>query len=218
MSAARKTKGKRCSWCGEDPLYVAYHDEEWAVPIWDSKELFAKLILDGAQAGLSWITILRRREGYYAAMDALDPERMARWSDKRIQKLLGDERIIRNRLKVESARSNAIAYLELEEEMGSFSEYLWSYVGGAPIVNRFRELSEIPAETEVSKRLSKDLKKRGFRFVGPTIVYAFLQAAGLVNDHIVSCFRHHEVQEQRVQEQGVQEQKGRRKTRKKRGG
>ncbi len=184
-----KTK-QRCDWCGSDPLYVAYHDEEWGVPERDSKALFAKLILDGAQAGLSWITILRKREHYYRAMDDLDPEKMARWTDKRIEKLLQDEGLVRNRLKMFAARQNAQAWIALEEDLGSFSDYLWGYVDGRPIVNRFQTMKELPAQTDLSKSLGKDLKKRGFNFVGPTIVYAFMQAVGMVNDHLVTCFRH----------------------------
>jgi DNA-3-methyladenine glycosylase I len=181
---------ERCDWCGSDPLYVAYHDSEWGVPVHDSKALFAKLILDGAQAGLSWITILRKRDRYYSAMDGLDPEKMACWTDRRIEKLLLDEGLVRNRLKMFSARQNAQAYLSLEAELGSFADYLWDHVDGEPIVNQFRTMQDLPAQTDLSKQLGKDLKKRGFNFVGPTIVYAFMQAVGLVNDHLVTCFRH----------------------------
>mgnify|MGYP002713123281 CR=1 FL=1 len=180
----------RCDWCGSDPLYVAYHDAEWGVPIRDSKDLFAKLILDGAQAGLSWITILRKREHYYEAMDGLDPEKMARWTDRRIEKLLQDERLVRNRLKMLAARQNARAFLALESDLGSFADYLWGYVDGEPLVHHFRTVEDLPAQTELSRRIGKDLKKRGFNFVGPTIVHAFMQAVGMVNDHLVTCFRH----------------------------
>jgi DNA-3-methyladenine glycosylase I len=183
---------RRCSWCESDPLYISYHDSEWGVPVRDSKALFAKLILDGAQAGLSWITILRKRDNYYRAMNGLDPEKMARWTDKRIEKLLLDEGLVRNRLKMFSARQNARAWLELEAGPGSFSDYLWDHVDGQPIVNHFRRMDELPAQTALSQQIGKDLKKRGFNFVGPTIVYAFMQAVGMVNDHVVDCFRHGE--------------------------
>ena len=182
----------RCDWCGSNPLYVAYHDEEWGVPVHDSQALFAKLILDGAQAGLSWITILRKREHYYRAMDGLDPAKMARWTDQRIERLLQDEGLVRNRLKMLAARQNAQAFVRLEEELGSFSEYLWDHVNGQPIVHHYRSMSELPAQTELSQKLGKDLKKRGLNFVGPTIVYAFMQAVGMVNDHLTTCFRHPE--------------------------
>lgn len=163
------------------------------MPEYRSKALFAKLVLDGAQAGLSWITILRKRENYYRAMNDLDPVKMARWTDKKIEKLLQNEGLVRNRLKILSARQNARAYLKLEEDMGSFGEHLWGFVDGEPIVNRFETLEELPAETELSRRISKDLKRRGFQFVGPTIIYAFMQAVGMVNDHLVSCFRYREL-------------------------
>lgn len=185
---------ERCGWSVSHPLMVAYHDREWGVPVRDDRELFAKLILDGAQAGLSWLTILKRREGYERAFDGLDPEVIARYGDRDVERLLGDPGIIRNRQKVASAIDNARAYLALREELGSFSDHLWSFVGGEPIVNRFRAGSEVPAESEASRRMSKDLKGRGFSFVGPTILYAFMQAVGMVNDHLVTCFRHQEVQ------------------------
>jgi DNA-3-methyladenine glycosylase I len=177
------TAMKRCAWVPlEDPLYVAYHDEEWGTPEHDERRLFELLTLEGAQAGLSWSTILHKREGYRRAFRGFDPAKVARLD---ADKLLQDAGIVRNRLKVESAISNARAVLEL----GSLDEYLWSFVGGEPIVNRPRTLAEIPAETPLSKALSKDLKKRGFRFVGPTVCYAFMQAVGLVDDHTVDCFR-----------------------------
>lgn len=192
---AMKSEAKtRCGWPGDDELYVAYHDHEWGVPEFGSKALFAKLVLDGAQAGLSWLTILRKRENYYRAMNDLDPARMARWTSKSIDKLMQNDGLVRNRLKIMAARQNARAYLKLEEELGSFGMYLWDFVDGAPIVNRFETLEELPAETELSRRISKDLRGRGFKFVGPTIVYAFMQAVGMVNDHLVSCFRYQEVQ------------------------
>lgn len=183
----------RCPWCGTDPLYVHYHDTVWGVPEYDSKALFAKLILDGAQAGLSWITILRRQEGYMAVFDGLDPEKLARYTDKKLEKILLDERIIRNRLKVFAARTNARAYLDMMDQGIDFSEHLWSFVDGKPIVNKLRLITDFQATSPISDALSKDLKKRGFTFVGSTIVYAFMQAVGMYNDHLVTCFRHKEV-------------------------
>jgi DNA-3-methyladenine glycosylase I len=187
----------RCTWCGTDPLYVAYHDEEWGVPVRDDRKLFEFLVLEGAQAGLAWITILRKRENYRKAYDDFDPGKIARWRQARIEKLLRDPGIVRNRLKVEGAKRNARAYLDLVEETGSFSDWLWDFVGGQPKVNRFRSLKEIPAETEEARAMSKALKKRGFTFVGPTICYAFMQATGLVNDHVVDCYRWKQVQRKR---------------------
>ena len=183
----------RCAWCGEDPLYVAYHDEEWGVPVLDDQTLFEFLILEGAQAGLSWSTILNKRDGYRRAFDGFDPEKVARYGERKIAELLADSGIVRNRLKVRSAVSNAQAFLEVQEERGSFSDYIWSFVEGVPIQNRWRSLSEIPAKTPLAETISKDLKKRGFRFVGPTIVYAHMQATGMVNDHVVGCFRYQEI-------------------------
>jgi len=180
----------RCPWAGDDPLYVAYHDEEWGVPVHDDRRLFEKLVLEGAQAGLSWITILRRREGYRAAFDGFDPAVVARYDAAKIEALLQDPGIIRNRLKVESAVNNAQRFLEVQAEFGSFDAYVWGWVDGKQQVNQWHTLSEIPAETETSRALSKDLKKRGFKFVGPTIMYAHMQAQGLVDDHLVTCFRH----------------------------
>ncbi len=182
----------RCEWPGSDPLYVRYHDEEWGVPVHDDRRLFEFLILDGAQAGLSWITILRKREAYRRAFDGFDAEKMARYRAARVRRLLADPGIVRNRLKIESAVRNAKAFLEVRRELGSFDEYIWSFVGGRTIQNRFRTLGEIPATSAESDAMSKDLKKRGFSFVGSTICYAFMQAAGLVNDHVVGCFRHRE--------------------------
>ena len=177
---------KRCGWVPSgDAAYVAYHDEEWGLPSHDERHLFELLTLEGAQAGLSWSTILNKRDGYRAAFANFDAERVARFSRKDVERLLGDPGIVRNRLKVESAVNNARCVLELE----SLDAYLWEFVGGEPIVNQWRSLAEIPAETDLSKAMSKDLKKRGFRFVGPTVCYAFMQAVGLVNDHVVSCFR-----------------------------
>jgi DNA-3-methyladenine glycosylase I len=173
-----------------DPLYVAYHDDEWGVPEHDERRLFELLTLEGAQAGLSWSTILRKREGYRRAFAGFDPEAVARFDERRVEELLLDSGIVRNRMKVESTVINARRVLEVREEHGSLDEYLWQFVGGEPIVNRWRELAELPAQTAESKAMSKDLKRRGFAFVGPTVCYAFMQAAGLVNDHVTTCFRY----------------------------
>lgn len=182
---------RRCEWAPEgDPLYLAYHDEEWGVPSRDDHHLFELLVLEGAQAGLSWATILRKREGYRRAFAGFDPERVARFGPADVERLLGDTGIVRNRLKIESAVANAHATLAVQEQHGSLAAYLWDVVGGKPKVNRWTSLGEIPSETEESRALSKDLKRRGFRFVGPTVCYAFMQAAGLVNDHVVDCFRY----------------------------
>ncbi len=183
----------RCSWPGEDPLYVAYHDEEWGVPESDDRALFEKLLLDGFQAGLSWITILRKREAFRRAFDGFDPERMASYRPARLARLMADPGIVRNRAKIEAAVRSARAYLRLVEEEGSFSRFLWGFVGGAPRVNHFRSLRQVPAETAESRAMSKALRERGFGFVGPTICYAFMQATGMVNDHLVTCFRHREL-------------------------
>jgi len=172
---------------------LAYHDEEWGVPSHDDRHLFELLTLEGAQAGLSWSTILRKRDGYSRAFVGFDPEEVARFNSEDVERLLGDPGIVRNRLKVESAVSNAARVLEVREELGSFDAYVWSFVDGTPIVGRFRTLQELPAETDLSRALSRDLKRRGFRFVGPTVCYAFMQAAGLVNDHVVGCFRFREL-------------------------
>ena len=180
---------ERCAWCGDDPLYLAYHDEEWGVPLHDDRRLFELLILEGAQAGLAWITILRKREGYRRAFEGFDPQVVARYEDARLDELMGDPGIVRNRLKIKAARTNARAFLDLQEEHGSFDRFLWSYVGGAPLRNRPASGGEIPAETPLSQQISRDLRRAGMTFVGPTIVYAYLQSAGLVNDHVTSCFR-----------------------------
>jgi len=176
-----------------DPLYLAYHDEEWGVPSHDDRYLFEMLTLEGAQAGLSWSTILRKREGYRRAFDGFDASRVARFDRRRVERLLQNASIVRNRAKVESAVANAREVLAVQQELGTLDVYLWSFVGGNPIQNRWTAVREIPAETLESKAMSKDLKKRGFRFVGPTVCYAFMQAAGLVNDHEVTCFRYREV-------------------------
>jgi DNA-3-methyladenine glycosylase I len=181
---------RRCAWVPEeDPLYVAYHDEEWGVPSHDERHLFEMLVLEGAQAGLSWSTILRKREGYREAFAGFDPEKVARFGEREVSWLMLDERIVRNRLKIESAIENARAVLELD----SLDEFLWSFVGGESLVNAWKTVAESPAETAESKAMSKELKRRGFRFVGPTVCYAFMQACGLVNDHTVDCFRYREV-------------------------
>jgi DNA-3-methyladenine glycosylase I len=185
---------RRCGWVPEgDPLYVAYHDEEWGVPSHDERHLFELLVLEGAQAGLSWSTILRKREGYRRAFAGFGAEAVARFGGRDVDRLLGDAGIVRNRAKIESAIGNARAALAVREELGSLDALLWSFVGGEPRQNEWRSLDEIPAETPESRALSKELKRRGFRFVGPTICYAFMQAAGLVNDHTVDCFRYREV-------------------------
>ncbi len=180
----------RCTWCGTDALYCAYHDEEWGVPSHDDRHLFEKLILDGAQAGLSWITILRKRENYRAAFADFDPIKVARFTPAREAKLMLNPGIVRNKLKIASAVTNARAFLDTQEEFGSFDAYLWRFVGGQPIINRWKYTREVPATSVESDALSKDLKQRGFKFVGSTIMYAFMQAAGLVNDHTTECFRH----------------------------
>lgn len=181
---------RTCTWANASPEYLAYHDTEWGVPVHDDRRLFEFLILEGAQAGLSWITILRKRAAYRAAFDRFDPRRVAAYDRRRIAALLQDAGIVRNRLKIESAVSNARAFLAVQGELGSFDAYIWSFVGGAPKQNRRRSLREIPARTPESDAMSKDLKRRGFRFVGSTICYAFMQACGLVNDHVTGCFRH----------------------------
>lgn len=178
---------KRCDWCGTDPLYIKYHDEEWGRPVFDDKTLFEFLILEGFQAGLSWITILRKRENFRKAFDNFDYTKIANYSDQKHQQLLLDEGIIRNKLKVKAATTNARAFLEVQKEFGSFSRYIWGFVDGKPIINNFTSMEEIPASTPLSDKISKDLKKRGFKFVGSTIVYAHMQATGMVNDHITNC-------------------------------
>jgi DNA-3-methyladenine glycosylase I len=181
---------ERCPWCGEDPLYVAYHDEEWGVPCHDDRKLFEFLILEGAQAGLSWLTILRKRENYRRAFASFDPAAVARFDDNDVARLLGDAGIVRNRLKIASAIDNARGVLTIQEDFGSLDRYLWDFVKGRPIINHWRSLDQAPVETRESQAMSRDLKKRGFRFVGPTIMYAFMQAVGMVDDHLVSCWRH----------------------------
>lgn len=178
---------KRCAWAKND-LAIRYHDEEWGVPVHDDQRLFEFLVLEGAQAGLSWDTILRKRDAYREAFDGFDPVRVARYSDAKREKLLQNEGIIRNRLKIASAVSNAKSFLKVQDELGSFDRYIWDFVGGKPIVNKTKSTADIVAKTEISDAISKDLRKRGFNFVGSTIMYAFMQATGMVNDHLTSCF------------------------------
>ena len=185
---------RRCKWAeGVSLKYIEYHDTEWGVPVWDDRTQFEFLILEGAQAGLSWSTILNKREGYRKAFAEFDPEKVARFTKKRVEKMLLDPSIVRNRLKVESAVTNAKAFLKVQEEFGTFCDYIWGFVDGEPIQNKFRRDEDVPATSQESDVLSKDLKKRGFRFVGSTIIYAHMQATGLVNDHLTSCFRYKEV-------------------------
>jgi DNA-3-methyladenine glycosylase I len=187
------TDPTRCPWAGTDPLYVAYHDEEWGVPVHDDRTLFEFLILEGAQAGLSWLTILRKRDAYRRAFAGFNPTAVAAFDEDKIAALLADPGIVRNRLKVRAAVDNARAFLGVQQQFGSFNAYVWDFVGGRPIVNQWTTLAELPAETAASRALSADLKRRGFRFVGPTIIYAYMQAIGMVNDHLITCFRHREV-------------------------
>ena len=185
---------KRCTWCGSDPIYIEYHDKEWGVPVYNDQKLFEFLILEGAQAGLSWITILKRRADYIKAFKNFNPNLVARFGKKEVKTLLTKSNIIRNRLKVESTIKNAQAFLKIQEEFGSFSNYQWCFTPhGEPLVNKWKNLKQVPAETEESRAFSKDLKSRGFSFVGPTIMYAYMQAIGMVNDHTTDCFRYSEV-------------------------
>ncbi|HTR43716.1 MAG TPA: DNA-3-methyladenine glycosylase I [Pseudomonadales bacterium] len=189
-----KTEKTRCHWtAGTDELYLRYHDEEWGVPVHEDRLLFEFLILEGAQAGLSWRTVLNKRQNYRAAFDNFDAEKIARYGEAKIAKLLNNEGIIRNKLKINSAIQNAQAFLKVREEFGTLDAYLWRFVGGKPIINRRKSMSEVPAKTEISDAMSKDLLKRGFKFVGSTICYANMQAVGMVNDHLVTCFRHKEL-------------------------
>lgn len=184
---------KRCGWCGDDPLYIGYHDEEWGVPLYEDQRLFEFLLLEGAQAGLSWITILRKRKAYREAFDDFDALKMAYYSDKKIEKLLQNPGIVRNRLKVNSFVKNARAYLSIKENCDSFSDYIWQFVDGKPLQNAWETLSDIPSFTPNAEKMSKSLRKVGFSFVGPTICYAFMQATGMVNDHLIDCFRYKEI-------------------------
>ena len=185
----------RCPWPKQDPLYISYHDQEWGVPEYDDQALYEKLVLDGFQAGLAWITILRKRENFRRAFDGFDPEKIARYRSAKIERLMKDAGIVRNRATIEGAVLSARAWLELMEKGPGFSKLLWEFVDGRPKVNRFRSVRQVPAETAVSRAMSKELAQRGFKFCGPTIVYAFMQAVGMVNDHLVSCHRHAAVQE-----------------------
>ncbi len=188
------TKKNRCAWVNlNNDLYIQYHDEQWGVPVFDDKILFEMLILEGAQAGLSWITILKKRENYRKAFDNFDPEKIAKYDEKKEEELLHNTGIVRNRLKIKSAIKNAKAFLEIQREFGSFSGYIWKFTDNRPIENHFKSTSEVPAKTELSDRISRDLKKRGMSFVGSTIVYAFMQSVGMVNDHEMGCFRYREI-------------------------
>jgi DNA-3-methyladenine glycosylase I len=195
---------KRCPWPSDDPLMIAYHDREWGVPLHDDGKLFEFIVLDGAQAGLSWSTVLKKRENYRKAFQEFDPAVVARYKEKDVQRLLKNGGIIRNRLKIESAVTNAKVFLDIQKEFGSFDAYIWQFVNNKPIQHKFRRLGEIPATTDESDAMSRDLKKRGFKFVGSTICYAFMQAAGMVNDHLVECFRYRE-----CAEAGTYQKKGR---------
>lgn len=183
----------RCPWCGDDPLYVRYHDDEWGVPVHDDRKLFEMLILEGTQAGLSWITVLRKRESYREALEDFDPEVVAGYGRRKINALMRDARLIRNKAKLESTIINARAFLGVQSAHGSFDAYLWDFVDGKPIVHRYRSVKQVPACTSLSDTVAKDLKKRGFKFVGTTICYAYMQAVGMVNDHLTTCFRHSEL-------------------------
>jgi DNA-3-methyladenine glycosylase I len=186
------TEKQRCGWSDGDPLYTIYHDREWGVPVHDDRKLFEMLILEGAQAGLSWITILRKRENYRKAFDNFDAKKIARYDKRKVKQFLANEGIVRNRLKIEATISNAQAFLAVQREFGSFDKYIWQFVGGKPKINARTSLKEVPPKTPESDAMSKDLKKRGFRFVGSTICYAFMQACGMVNDHLTTCFRYDE--------------------------
>lgn len=186
---------KRCTWCGNDPLYIAYHDQEWGVPVYDDATLFEFLILETFQAGLSWITVLKKRENFREAFDYFDYKKIAIYEEEKVAELLDNAGIIRNKLKVNATISNAQAFMKIQEEFGSFSKYIWNFTDGKPIQNAFETNGDIPATTELSDAISKDLKKRGFKFVGSTVIYAHMQATGMVNDHVTDCFRYKEVQE-----------------------
>jgi DNA-3-methyladenine glycosylase I len=190
---------KRCTWCGSDPQYVAYHDEDWGVPVYDDRLLFEMLVLEGAQAGLSWLTILKKRANYRQAFHDFDATRIARYDQTEINRLMQDAGIVRNRLKIEAAVKNARGFLQIREEFSSFADYLWRYVDGKQIINEWKNPSALPAHTRLSNQLSKDFKKRGFNFVGPTICYAFMQSIGMVNDHTTDCFRYREINQLALQ-------------------
>lgn len=183
----------RCSWCNQDPLYIKYHDREWGVPVHSDRKLFEFLVLEGAQAGLSWITVLHRRNGYREAFDQFDFNKVANYKERKVQSLLKNTGIIRNKLKIRSAINNAAAFIRVREEYGSFNKYIWQFVDGKPVLNKFKTIKEIPAETSLSDQISKDLKQKGFTFTGSTICYAYMQAIGMVNDHVIDCFRHNDL-------------------------
>lgn len=184
---------QRCSWCENDELYIKYHDEEWGVPVHDDKKHFEFLFLEGAQAGLSWLIVLKKRESYRKAFDDFDPIKIANYSDKKINKLMENPNIIKNRNKINASINNAQKFLEIQDKFGSFDKYIWNFVDGKPIINSWIKISDLPAKTKLSEDISKDLKKRGFKYVGSTIVYAHMQAIGIVNDHITSCFRYNQL-------------------------
>jgi len=183
----------RCPWAGSDPLYLDYHDTQWGVPLHDDRGLFEFLILEGAQAGLSWITVLKKRENYRVAFEGFDPEKVARYNDDSIRRLLENDGLIRNRLKITAAVDNARAFLNVQQAFGSFDAYIWQFVDGTPVRNQWKSMQQVPAQTATSKLMSKELKQKGFKFVGPVICYAFMQAVGMVNDHLVDCYRHSEI-------------------------
>lgn len=181
---------KRCDWCGDDPLYIKYHDEEWGVPVHDDKIHFEFLVLESAQAGLSWITVLKKRENYRKAYDGFDPAKVAKYDDSKVEELLSNTGVIRNRKKIEASINNAKCFLEIQKEFGSFDRYIWGFVDNKPVKNSWGDISEVPATSELSDTVSKELRKRGFKFLGSTIIYAYLQATGLINDHLVGCIKH----------------------------
>ena len=191
-------KKSRCSWCGEDPLYMTYHDKEWGVPVYTENVLFEYLLLETFQAGLSWITILRKRQHFSEAFDNFDYQKIALYDHKKYEELIENKGIIRNKLKIKSAVGNAKAFIEIQKEFGSFSTYIWKFTDHKPLNNNWESTDQIPASTKLSEEISKDLKKRGFKFVGATVVYAFMQAIGLVNDHVSTCFRHHEIRDEHL--------------------
>lgn len=195
----KKKTLKRCPWPGDSQIMVKYHDQEWGVPETNDRKLFEFLILEGAQAGLSWNTVLNKRENYRKAFDQFDPDKVARYKSKKIKTLLANAGIIRNRLKIAASVNNAQRFLEVREEFGSFAKYMWQFVDGKPVINKFRHISELPATTKVSDAMSKDLKQRGFKFVGPTICYAHMQAVGMVNDHLVDCYRYKQISKSSVE-------------------
>lgn len=186
-------KNQRCDWCGNDPLYVEYHDNEWGVPVFDDDKLFEFLILETFQAGLSWITILKKRENFRTAFDSFNYKKIATYNEVKFNELLQNKGIIRNKLKIKATISNAVAFMKVQKEFGSFSKYIWKFVNGKPLKNTYKTLNEVPATTALSEIMSKDLKKRGFKFVGSTVIYAHMQATGMVNDHVTTCFRHKEI-------------------------